>query len=95
MPPGGSIWDPDETESLERIGDDLLAAIQHWKPGWAVYPLKVSTPGIQEYYIYANDRSFQDEIIEEVRTKHPDYKVETDGKRDGNWERYVTFLPKP
>src|SRR6185295_8989459 len=76
-PPGGAFWDPQETEALDQIEDDLLAVVRRRKPGWAVYPLRIATPGLREYFIYVNDSTWHDVIIAEIRAHHPGYRIET------------------
>jgi len=94
LPPGGALWSPEETESLDAVEDDLIATIERWKPGWAVYPLRIATPGIREYYVYVNNVDAQEGLIRELRLKHPTYRIEMASKMDASWERYKTFLPK-
>ncbi len=91
-PPQGALWDPNETESLDKLEDDLLATVERWKPGWAAYPLRIATPGLREYYIYVNDETSLQSIIDEVRAQYPNYRIEADAKLDKSWETYSTFV---
>lgn len=91
--PEGAFWNPNETEMLDHIEDDLLLTVERRKRGWAVYPLRIATPGIREYYFYADNSNSRGSILDEIKALHPTYRIEADAKLDQLWERYKTFLP--
>jgi hypothetical protein len=91
-PPGPAFWDPDETELLDEIEDDLLATVASWKQGCVFYSLRIATPGLREYYIYAKDADGLQSIIDEIRAQNPTYRLDGDAMRDESWERYRTFF---
>src|SRR5688500_1722724 len=52
LPPGGSFWDPDETDVLDKLEDDFIDLLSDNARGQAAYVLRVATPGLREYYVY-------------------------------------------
>jgi hypothetical protein len=45
--PGAGFWDPQETDKLDALEDDLMRLCKHFGQGWAVYVLRISTPGMR------------------------------------------------
>jgi hypothetical protein len=89
MNPEGAFWNPSETEALDRVEDHLIRTVTTSIN--AAYVLRIATPGIREYYFYANsDTGFSDCVVA-TRNAFPEYRIESDQTRDIDWSRYLSF----
>src|SRR5512135_3709638 len=50
--PEGQYWNPAESETLDRIENDLLELVSRHANGWAVYTRRLVTSGLREYFFY-------------------------------------------
>lgn len=91
--PGAAFWDPDETDSLDAVEDDLIRLCERFGQGWAVYPLRIATPGIREYYVYMGESVDFSDVAPSLKAQHPDYRIEYEETTDPSWRRYTSCLP--
>jgi Family of unknown function (DUF695) len=91
--PSGSFWHPDETPSLDAIERDLIQLCDQYGRGWAVYVMRIDTPGIREYYIYCGNSSSLAHVLPSLQASHADYRIEFEESEDDAWNHYKTFLP--
>lgn len=90
--PHGGIWSEAETEKLEEIETDLLGLCDKHSNGWAVYVLNISTPGINEYYIYFGGNAELHKVMGGLEALHKDYKFDFDITDDVTWYTYKKWL---
>ena len=90
---GRVFWHPGETEMLDLIERELIGLCGTFGHGWAVYVMRVDTPGIREYYFYRGKNAVLENVLPGLQNAYPDYRIEFDEKYDADWERYFTFLP--
>jgi len=90
-PPGNSFWNPDETEALDEIEDDLLRVCEAFGQGWIVYLLRIATPGIREYYLYYSDAADIQKTFVALKAIHPAYRIEMDTITDPEWNKYRNY----
>jgi hypothetical protein len=83
--PGNSFWNPNETTALDEIETDLLRVCEDFGHGWVVYLLRITTPGIREYYIYHSSAADIQKAFEALTAIHPTYKIEMDTIKDPEW----------
>ena len=95
MDPGGAFWHPDETEALDRIEHDLIKLCEVHGRGWAVYVMRLDSPGIREYYFYHGANAQIDKGMPSLKAAHPEYRIEYDQTADANWSYYLEFLAVP
>jgi Family of unknown function (DUF695) len=94
----GTFWNPEESNPLDRLENDLLKLSEQFGHGWAVYVLQIVTPGIREYYLYHANAAEMRRVLEDLRSLHPNYRIDFDTIDDAKWEqyrRYVSFVNKP
>jgi len=91
--PGAAFWDPEETTSLDSVEDDLIRLCEQHGQGWAVYVLRIATPGIREYYVYMRDGVDFTPVVPGLLAQHPDYRIEYEETTDPSWRRYTSCLP--
>jgi hypothetical protein len=92
---GASSWDPDETETLNRIEDDLIKLCGAFGRGWVVYVLRIATPGIREYYLYHSDLAELEKAFRSLMSIYPDYRIEFETTTDSAWEQYAMYSQSP
>ena len=95
-PPGGAFWDPEETVDLNRMEDELVKLSDAFGYGWAVYLLRIATPGVREYFIYHADQAELSKAFSALKATYPNYRVEFETTTDMAWEqygRYVSAVP--
>jgi hypothetical protein len=90
--PGGAFWHPDESGVLDAIERDLIQLCSQLSGGWAVYVMRIDTPGIREYYLYCGGSSALAQAVPSLQTAYPDYRIEFEETEDAAWNRYKTFL---
>lgn len=90
--PGGGFWDPDEGEQLDAIELDLIALCDRQGNGWVAYVQRLDTPGLREYYMYFGEGANIDHVLTDLRTAHPNYRLEYDRFEDPNWAQYQKWL---
>ena len=91
--PAGSFWHPDERATLDAIEQDLLRLCGKFGRGWAVYVMRIDTPGIREYYLYCGEGAALAQVLPDLRAAHPEYRIEFEETTDAEWNRYRAFLP--
>jgi hypothetical protein len=91
--PGAAFWDPEETDRLDAVEDDLIRLCEHHGQGWAAYVLRIATPGIREYYVYIGDGVDFTGVVPGLLAQHPDYRIEYEETTDPSWKRYTSCLP--
>jgi hypothetical protein len=92
MPPQGGYWHPDETVELNKVEDDLLRTALILAHGWAVYTMRVATPGLREYYFYFSDNSNIIMLGNTLNRLHPTYKIEHETILDEKWEKFGEWM---
>ena len=88
-----NVWDPDETPALEGVERDLLAAFESHGLGWTVFVLRISTPGVWEYFFYHAPLAETTQAVLELQKVHPEYRIEASTVIDAEWKQYLTYLP--
>ena len=92
-PPGPAFWDPDESEQLDALEDDLLSLCGQSGRDCSTYVLRIATPGIREYYIYIGNGVDFAQVLPCLLARHPAYRIEHDETEDPTWKRYSSCLP--
>jgi hypothetical protein len=92
--PGGAFWHPDESANLDAVEQDLIRLCEQFGRGWAVYVMRIDTPGIREYYLYNGPGASLANAVPGLLSIHPEYRIEYDETTDADWSRYKTFLPE-
>lgn len=95
LPPIDSLWDDDETQALEGVEKDLLRVFETHGLGWAVFVLRINTPGAWEYYFYHAPKAETTQAVLELQQLHPEYRIEATTVIDAGWKQYKTYLPPP
>ena len=92
QPTGGAFWNPDETELLDRLEDDLIKLSEKFGRGWIVYLLRIATSGVREYYLYHDDQAGVSDTLKNLRTLYPNYRIDFETTNDETWEQYCRFV---
>jgi Family of unknown function (DUF695) len=92
QPTCGALWNPEETDSLDRIEHDLIRLAEIFGRGWAVYVLRIATPGIREYYLYEADQAELTKAFIALKVKYRDYRMEFETITDRKWEQYQRYV---
>ncbi len=92
--PGSSFWHPEESQSLDAVEDSLIGLCGEHGRGFAVYVMRIATPGIREYYIYVGAAADLSQVLPILQGAYPDYRIEFEEATDPAWERYTSCLPK-
>jgi hypothetical protein len=90
---GSAFWNPDETETLDKIEDDLLRLCESFGHGWMVYALRAATSGMREYCFYHSDTAEIKKVMAALKVAHPSYRIEADTKNDPEWNEYQKYIP--
>jgi hypothetical protein len=91
--PGTALWDPEESDRLDAVEDDLIRLCDQFGQGWAVYVLRIATRGIREYYVYIGGSVDFAQLRPGLQARHPDYRIEYEETKDPSWRRYSCCLP--
>jgi hypothetical protein len=90
-PPGHAFWDPQETESLDKLEDIMLKLCEILGDGWIAYVFRIATPGLREYYFYhSNDAAIRD-AYSALKALQPKYRIEFDSLYDPSWLEYRKY----
>ena len=89
---GGAFWNPEEADVLDRIENDLINLSETFGHGWAVYVLRVATPGIREYYVYHADHAELSKVFSALKATYPNYQIEFETTDDIAWEQYRKYV---
>ena len=73
----------------------LLRLCQQHGHGWAVYVLRIDTPGLREYFFYFGAQALLAPACSSLRSKHSDYRIDYAEASDPVWSRYKSLLPVP
>lgn len=95
QPPGAGLWDPSEGDALDALEDELIRCLDAAGQGWAVYLLRICTAGLREYYVYSSDALDLAAVVEQVKGRHPEYRIEAESRDDPQWtwyQRHVALL---
>ncbi len=92
LPVGNGCWNPDENEILDKLEDDLIELCGIFGRGWAVYLLRIATPGIREYYIYHSDAAELNKAYLAVKATYPEYRIEFETNDDPGWKEYTKYV---
>ena len=90
--PGTAFWDPEETEALDAVEDDLIRLCDQSGQGYSAYVLPIATRGIREYYIYIGGSVDLAQVRPGLLARHPGYRVEYEENNDPAWKRYTSCL---
>ena len=88
----GHYWNPEETDTLDKIESDLLDLVGQYGNGWAVYVRRVASAGMREYFIYYGEDAALSEVVPALKALHPEYRIETETKPDPQWQQYFRWL---
>lgn len=89
----GEVWDPDETSALEAVEADLLKTFETHGEGWTVFVLRISTPGLWEYFLYHAAQVSASAAVLEIQQQHMEYRIEASTVIDAEWKQYRNYLP--
>ncbi|HEY9103141.1 DUF695 domain-containing protein [Chitinimonas sp.] len=91
-PPEGALLHPDEEAAFAELERALVEMAERHANGWAVFCLRVLSYGIAEFYFYSRDAATLADVVDELRTAHPGYRIEHQSKPDESWAAYRKFL---
>lgn len=91
-PTGGALWAPEETEVLDQVENDLIKLAETFGRGWAVYVLRIATPGIREYYLYHADLAELGKACSALKALYPRYRIKFEESNDVAWEQYQRYV---
>lgn len=92
MEPDVGYWNEAESASLDRLEDELIRILDDVGQGWAVYVLRIATPGIREYYCYSSDVLDVAVVLRRIQRVSPDYRIEGKTRDDRDWSLYRRFV---
>lgn len=92
LPHGEGLWDPDETDDLEALEAELLLRFEARGQGWAVYVLRIVTPGVREYYVYHSGQARVGRAVQDIHKTWPRYRIETSTIQDPLWVQYRKYV---
>jgi hypothetical protein len=90
--PGGGFWDPDESDDLDALEEELMRLCDEAGHGWAVFVRRLDTYGIREFYFYTGGSSNLAAVLPRLHRLHPEYRIEYDVTSDPEWSHYVAWL---
>lgn len=88
----GHYWNPEETDTLDKIENDLLGLITESGNGWAVYVRRVASAGMREYFVYYGGDAALADVVPALKALHPEYRIEYETKPDPEWKYYFQWL---
>ncbi|GAB3252168.1 DUF695 domain-containing protein [Chitinimonas naiadis] len=91
-PTEDTLLHPDEVADFAELERALIETAERHANGWAVYGVRVLSYGIAEFYFYSRDETTLADVVAELRTAHPGYRVEHQAKTDPTWAAYRKFL---
>jgi hypothetical protein len=91
-PPDIGYWDDAESETLEKIEDDLIELCSRFGKGWAVYVLRIATRGLREYFVYYGGDAELPSVASSLTRAHPSYCIDFETRPDSSWQRYTSML---
>jgi hypothetical protein len=91
MPPGQRFHNPEETQKLDEIEDNLLKLCGRYGNGWVVFTHRIGTSGIREYYIYHGHQADLNKAVEVLKSQYPSYKIEAETYQDAEWNEYKKY----
>jgi hypothetical protein len=89
---GGHYWNPEETDKLNQIEQQLLDLAGQYGNGWAVYVRRVISAGKREYFFYFGEDASLVNVLAELKMLYPEYRIEYDVKPDLDWSHYSSWL---
>lgn len=92
LPPDGACWAEEEAVALDQVEDRLIELVQQFGRGWAVYLMRLATPGIREYYVYHSPKVEMGKAFAALKASAPTYRIEHEISEDGNWAQYRKFV---
>ncbi len=92
MDPCGALWHPDEAKRLEQLEASLMAALEKYGNGWAVYIRRVATEGVREYYVYYGDAAKVSRAAVVFKEANPAYRIEAEFRPDPTWSGYQNWV---
>jgi hypothetical protein len=92
QPTGGAFWNPEEADALDLIENNLIKLSETFGHGWAVYVLRIATPGIREYYLYHAEQADLGKAFSSLKAIHPNYRREFKTTNDEGWEQYGRYV---
>lgn len=92
QPTGGALYSPAESDILDRLENELIKLSERFGHGWAIYVLRIATPGIREYYLYHADQAELSKVISELKAIYPSYRIEYEVSNDIAWEQYSRYV---
>lgn len=92
LPCSSGFWSPEETDALDSVDQDLIVLADQLGHGWAAYALRICTPGMREFYLYAGTEAHFEVLANAFREIHPEYRVEYDEQVDPGWVHYRKYL---
>ena len=78
---------------LTALEHELVKAADDEARGWAVYLMRICTPGFREYYFYAAEHVALGPVRERLQRSF-DYKIEYADKADPHWTWYKEWLQR-
>lgn len=88
----GHFWNPEETDTLNQIEQELLDLAGQSGNGWAVYVRRVISAGKREYFFYFGGDAALSDVLPQLQSQHPEYRIEYDVKPDPAWTYYFSWL---
>lgn len=92
QPGGAAFWNPEETDVLDRLENDLIRLSETFGYGWVVYVLRIATPGIREYYLYHADQAELNKAFSALKAIYTNYRIEFETINDKVWEQYRKYV---
>lgn len=92
MDPSGALWHPDEAGRLEKLEASLMAELEKYSNGWAIYLRRVAFEGFRQYFVYFGDNAKVGKAVVGFQDLNPAYKVEVEFSEDPTWAGYASWL---
>ncbi len=91
LPAGDGYWAPEEEQALADVDGSLLKMTSDLGHGWAVYVLRICTPGIRDYYFHLFEHAHIGALQSLLGETHPSYTFEVTVSDDPGWELYRRY----
>ncbi len=92
MDPSGALWHPDEAGRLEKLEASLMAELEKYSNGWAIYLRRVAFEGFRQYFVYFGDNAKVGKAVVGFQDLNPNYKVDVEFSEDPSWAGYSSWL---
>ena len=85
-------WHPDESAKIDDIEDQLLQLADQHGEGWVVFVQRRAEAGCLDFYFYVGSEAKIEQVIPDLKTVHPEYRIDFEESSDPSWSAYLGWF---